>query len=165
MPVCLTELGAKNFLLIRQKTLRRSYNWLTTSIWKFIYFCTVSHSVLKNLIILLFQVDPGPCRYYPPFFTTMWRYFTQKLRHLLSVRVGVKYRHSLFLSSDITMPPAKKVRTPGSYSDALQKKVKGKGEVPAKVTPKKVTPKKVGRPLKFKKKRAFQKRRASVGSW
>jgi hypothetical protein len=36
------------------------------------------------------------------------------------------------------MPPAKKVRTPGSYGDALQ------GNEKVKVTPKTVTPKKVG---------------------
>jgi hypothetical protein len=41
------------------------------------------------------------------------------------------------------MPPVKKVRTPGSYGEALQGNRKVKK---VKVTPKKVTPKKVGAP-------------------
>ena len=57
------------------------------------------------------------------------------------------------------MPPVKKVRTPGSYGEALQGNGKVNKVKKVKVTPKKVTPKKVGRPLKFRKKREFAKRR------
>jgi hypothetical protein len=57
------------------------------------------------------------------------------------------------------MPPAKKVRTPGSYGDALQGNGKVNKVKMVKVTPKKVTPTKVGGLLKFRKKREFAKRR------
>ncbi len=75
----MTELGHILYWLFLLRSLTRSYNWLITAIWKFLTFKTLPPHFLKNLIILIFQVDPGPCRYYPTFFPVMWRYYTQKI--------------------------------------------------------------------------------------
>ncbi len=89
----MTELGHILYWLFLLRSLRRNYNWLITTIWQFLTFKTLPPHFLNFFIILFFQVDPGPCRYYPAFFPVMWRYYTQKFRHLLSswIRIRIAY--------------------------------------------------------------------------
>jgi hypothetical protein len=64
----MTELGHIFYRLFQLRTIRRSYDLLTTTIGKFLTFWTLPPHFLKKNLILFFQADPGPCRYFPLFF-------------------------------------------------------------------------------------------------